>query len=146
MDINKVILLGRAGKDPEFFKTTKGEECASIRVATNSHSWDNSTKSYISHTTWHDVKVFSEYIAKYVREKVHKGSILYIEGYIKQSEFTGRDGIKKQNTNIIVTHGGVLKAEQREKNPNLIEEDHHVGEYDENSAYQYHSVDDEIPF
>jgi len=94
MNVNKVILVGRAGKDPEARETGKGESVANISLATNSGYGDNEK------TDWHRVTFFGK-LASTVIEYVKKGQELYVEGRISYSKYTGKDGIEKYSTSII---------------------------------------------
>ena len=94
MNVNKVILVGRAGKDPEARETGKGETVANISLATNSGYGDNEK------TDWHRVTFFGK-LANTVIEYVKKGQELYVEGRISYSKYTGKDGVEKYSTSII---------------------------------------------
>ena len=94
MNVNKVILVGRAGKDPEARETGKGEAVANISLATNSGYGDNEK------TDWHRVTFFGK-LANTVIDYVKKGQELYVEGRISYSKYTGKDGVEKYSTSII---------------------------------------------
>ncbi len=94
MNVNKVILVGRAGADPEARETGKGEAVANISLATNSGYGDNEK------TDWHRVTFFGK-LASTVIEYVKKGQELYVEGRISYSKYTGKDGVEKYSTSII---------------------------------------------
>ena len=94
MNVNKVILVGRAGKDPEARETGKGEAVANISLATNSGYGDNEK------TDWHRVTFFGK-LASTVIDYVKKGQELYVEGRISYSKYTGKDGVEKYSTSII---------------------------------------------
>lgn len=94
MNVNKVILVGRAGKDPEARETGKGEAVANISLATNSGYGDNEK------TDWHRVTFFGN-LANTVIDYVKKGQELYVEGRISYSKYTGKDGVEKYSTSII---------------------------------------------
>ena len=94
MNVNKVILVGRAGKDPELRETAKGEPVANISLATNSGYGDNEK------TDWHRVTFFGN-LANTVNDYVKKGQELYVEGRISYSKYTGKDGVEKYSTSII---------------------------------------------
>ena len=94
MNVNKVILLGRAGKDPDARETGKGETVASLSLATNSGYGDNEK------TDWHRVTFFGK-LADTVVEYVKKGQELYVEGRISYGEYTDKSGIEKYSTDII---------------------------------------------
>jgi|TARA_R110002110_G_scaffold23750_2_gene89998 single-strand DNA-binding protein len=94
MNVNKVILVGRAGKDPEARETGKGEAVANISLATNSGYGDNEK------TDWHRVTFFGN-LANTVIDYVKKGQEIYVEGRISYSKYTGKDGVEKYSTSII---------------------------------------------
>ena len=94
MNVNKVILVGRAGRDPEARETGKGEAVANISLATNSGYGDNEK------TDWHRVTFFGN-LANTVIDYVKKGQELYVEGRISYSKYTGKDGVEKYSTSII---------------------------------------------
>ena len=94
MNVNKVILVGRAGRDPEARETGKGEAVANISLATNSGYGDNEK------TDWHRVTFFGK-LASTVIDYVKKGQELYVEGRISYSKYTGKDGVEKYSTSII---------------------------------------------
>ena len=94
MNVNKVILVGRAGRDPEARETGKGEAVANISLATNSGYGDKEK------TDWHRVTFFGN-LANTVIDYVKKGQEIYIEGRISYSKYTGKDGVEKYSTSII---------------------------------------------
>ena len=94
MNVNKVMLVGRVGGDPQTRETGKGETVANISLATNSGYGDNEK------TDWHRVKFFGK-IADTVSEYVKKGQELYVEGRISYSKYTDKSGVEKYSTDII---------------------------------------------
>jgi single-strand DNA-binding protein len=94
MNVNKVILVGRAGKDPEARSTSKGETVANISLATSSGYGDREK------TDWHRVTFFGK-TADTVVQYVRKGSELYIEGRINYGKYTDSSGIERHSTDII---------------------------------------------
>src|SRR3954462_426567 len=81
--VNKVILIGNVGKDPEIRRTQDGRPIASLRIAT-SESWrDKTTGERKEKTEWHSVVIFSEGLCRVVEQYVKKGSKLYIEGALQ---------------------------------------------------------------
>jgi len=97
--INKVILVGNLGADPETRYTTSGSAITSIRIAT-SESWkDKQTGEQQERTEWHRVKFFGR-LAEIAGEYLKKGSQVYVEGKLRTDEYE-KDGIKRYSTDII---------------------------------------------
>ena len=90
--INKVILVGNLGKDPEIRRTQDGRPIANLRVAT-SESWkDKSSGEKRERTEWHSVVIFSEGLCRVVEQFLKKGSKVYIEGQLQTRKWQGQDG------------------------------------------------------
>ena len=97
--INKVIIVGNLGADPETRYTPSGTAITTIRVAT-SESWkDKQTGEQQERTEWHRVKFFSR-LAEIAGEYLKKGSQVYVEGRLRTEEYE-KDGIKRWSTDII---------------------------------------------
>lgn len=123
MDINDVTLLGRVGKDPEFFKMSNGDEIAKIRLATSYNFFDKQTQQYIDRTSWHNVVVYPQLLVKIAKERVNKGAVIYVKGSIKYKEYKGNDGILRQSTDIeVAPGGGVMKLVEKPKTQNTVTE------------------------
>ena len=99
--VNKAILIGHAGKDPEIFTTKDGRKIASFSIATSEHWRDKNTGERMEKTYWHNIKVFNEGLAKVVEQYVRKGSHLYIEGQVQTREYE-KDGQKRYVTEIVL--------------------------------------------
>lgn len=93
--INKVILLGTLGKDPE----TRGKACA-LSIATNERWKDKATGEMQERTEWHRVKLFGR-LAEIASEYLRKGRSVYIEGKLSTSKYTDNQGIERYTTDII---------------------------------------------
>jgi single-strand DNA-binding protein len=91
--VNKVILVGHVGKDPDIRATGSGDTVASFSLATNSGYGENKT------TDWHNVSVFGK-TADFVRDYVKKGAQLYVEGSIRNRSYNDKSGNKKYVTEI----------------------------------------------
>lgn len=100
--VNKVILVGNVGADPEIRSLNSGDKVANLRVAT-SESWrDKQSGERKDKTEWHSVVVFNEHIVKVVEQYVKKGSRLYIEGSIQTRKWTDQNGNDKYSTEIVL--------------------------------------------
>lgn len=102
MSVNKVIILGNVGKDPEIRSMQNGKEIANLTIAT-SESWkDKATGERKEKTEWHRVVIFSEGLVKVVKEYVKKGSKLYIEGSLQTRKWQDKSGNDKYATEIVL--------------------------------------------
>jgi single-strand DNA-binding protein len=100
--VNKVILVGNVGKDPEIRRTQDGRPIANLSLAT-SESWrDKATGEKKEKTEWHRVVIFSEPLCKVVEQYVKKGSKLYIEGALQTRKWTDKDGAEKYSTEVVL--------------------------------------------
>ena len=105
MDLNKVMLIGRVGKDPEI-KTTVGEKMvASFSLATSNNGRDKKT-------TWHNITAW-EKIAETVSKYVSKGSLLYIEGRIQNRSYKTQSGETKYITDVVASSLILLESKPR---------------------------------
>ena len=100
--VNKVILVGNLGKDPEVRHTQDGKPIVNLSIAT-SESWrDKSSGERKEKTEWHRVVIFNENIAKVAEQYLKKGSTVYIEGQLQTRKWTDKDGAEKYSTEIVL--------------------------------------------
>lgn len=100
--VNKVILVGNLGRDPEVRRMTSGEPIVNLSVAT-SESWrDKGTGERKEKTEWHRVVIFNENLAKVAEQYLRKGSKIYIEGQLATRKWTDKDGQEKYSTEIVL--------------------------------------------
>jgi single-strand DNA-binding protein len=100
--VNKVILVGNCGKDPEIRRTQDGRPIANLSIAT-SESWrDKATGERKDKTEWHRVVIFSEPLCKVVEQYVKKGAKLYIEGQLQTRKWTDQQGVEKFSTEVVL--------------------------------------------
>jgi single-strand DNA-binding protein len=102
--VNKVILIGNLGRDPEIRYTQSGEPIANFSLAT-SENWTDKGGQKQERTEWHRVEVFGK-TAQVVRDYCTKGKPVYIEGSIRYEEWTDKDGNKRNTTKIRVSGPG----------------------------------------
>lgn len=98
--LNKVMLIGNVGKDPDVRYTAKGDPVATFPLAT-SEVWRDKDGIQQERTDWHNIVAWQK-LAEIIRDIVKKGSRLYIEGKIKTRNIEGRDGEKRLITEIVV--------------------------------------------
>ncbi|MCX5918201.1 MAG: single-stranded DNA-binding protein [Deltaproteobacteria bacterium] len=117
--INKVILIGRLGADPEIRYTPSGAEVANFRIAT-SEMWTNKNGEKEERTEWHRIVAWRG-LAKICGEYLSKGRLVYIEGKIRTRAWEDKEGNKRTTTEIEATEmkmlGGGGEAEKRTKEP-----------------------------
>jgi len=100
--VNKVILIGNVGNDPEIKRTQDGRPIANLSIAT-SESWrDKNTGNRKEKTEWHRVVVFSEPLCKLIEQYVKKGSKLYVEGQLQTRKWQDQSGQDKYSTEVVL--------------------------------------------
>lgn len=100
--VNKVILVGNLGRDPEVRHTQDGKPIVNLSIAT-SESWrDRNSGERKEKTEWHRVVIFSEGLAKVAEQYLKKGSTVYIEGQLQTRKYTDKDGVEKYSTEIVL--------------------------------------------
>lgn len=100
--VNKVILIGNVGADPEIRRTQDGRPIANLRIAT-SESWrDRNSGERREKTEWHTVVVFNEGLCKVVEQYVKKGAKLYIEGQLQTRKWQDQNGNDRYSTEIVL--------------------------------------------
>ena len=100
--VNKVILVGNLGADPEIRRTQDGRPIANLRVAT-SESWrDKNTGERREKTEWHRVVIFSEGLAKIAEQYLKKGSKVYLEGALQTRKWQDKDGQDRYSTEVVL--------------------------------------------
>ena len=109
--INKVILVGNLGSDPELRSTGSGTTICSFSLAT-SESWtDKQSGEKQERTEWHRIKIFGR-LGEIAAEYLKKGRQVYIEGSIRTDKFTGKDGVEKYFTDIIASEMQMLGSNE----------------------------------
>ena len=105
--VNKVILVGNCGRDPEIRYLPSGQAVATVSVATSSKRKDKNSGEMIEETQWHRVTFFDR-LAEIAGEYVKKGRPIYVEGRIKYGKFTNKDGVEQNTCDIIATEMQLL--------------------------------------
>ena len=100
--VNKVILVGNLGKDPEIRSFQNGDKVASFSIAT-SESWkDKNSGERKEKTEWHRISVLNQGLVKVVENYIKKGSKVYIEGQLETRKWTDKDGQEKYSTEVVL--------------------------------------------
>tara|TARA_R110000822_G_scaffold27790_3_gene82686 strand:- start:5794 stop:6246 length:453 start_codon:yes stop_codon:yes gene_type:complete len=100
--INKVILVGNVGNDPEVRNLPSGGKVVNLSVATSEQWRDKTTGERKERTEWHRVVIFSEGLTKVAEQYLHKGSKVYIEGQLQTRKWKGQAGEDKYSTEIVL--------------------------------------------
>src|SRR6266496_164085 len=100
--VNKVILIGNLGADPEIRRTQDGRPIANLSVATSETWRDKATGERKEKTEWHRVVIFSEGLCKIVEQYLKKGSKVYLEGQLQTRKYTDKDGVEKYSTEVVL--------------------------------------------
>lgn len=105
--VNKAVLLGNCGRDPEVRHAPSGMAVCNLSLATSSKRKDKQSGEYIEETQWHRV-TFYDKLADIVGQYVKKGSPLYVEGRIVYRKYTDKDGAEKTSTEIVASEMQLL--------------------------------------
>ncbi len=149
--LNKVLLIGRLGADPEIKQMVNGKNVARLSLAT-SQSWkDKNTGEKKEKTEWHRVVIFNEGLVNVVQQYLKKGASVYVEGQLStrkwKDESTGQD---KYSTEIILQgyNSSLTMLDTRNKgdSSNLVTENKNNSLPDDNLNQDKSDLDDEIPF
>ncbi|MFT9121918.1 MAG: single-stranded DNA-binding protein [Zymomonas mobilis subsp. pomaceae] len=100
--VNKVIILGNLGRDPEIKTFSNGNRMANLRIATSETWRDRNTGERREKTEWHSVSIFSEGLVKVVEQYLRKGSKVYIEGQLQTRKWQDQSGQDRYTTEIIL--------------------------------------------
>ncbi|MDM8562770.1 single-stranded DNA-binding protein [Candidatus Marithioploca araucensis] len=107
--VNKVILVGRLGNDPDVRYTAAGLAIATISLATNSSTKDRQTGEWRDETEWHRV-VFFDRVAEVVKQYLHKGSQIYVEGRLRTNKWQDQNGQDRYSTEIVAREMQMLDS------------------------------------
>ena len=146
--LNKVLLIGRLGADPEIKQMVNGKSVARLSLAT-SQSWkDKNTGEKKEKTEWHRVVIFNEGLVNVVQKYLKKGSQVYVEGQLNTNKYTDNNGQEKFSTQIVIqgyNSSLTMLGATNKSNDNNINQDSPSslpsGENDGKSG-----LDDEVPF
>lgn len=104
--VNRAILVGSLGADPEIRALPSGQKVGILGVATNEQWTDRQTGEKRERTEWHRVSVFDPYTVKYVEDYLHKGDKVYIEGKLQTRKWQDQSGFDRYTTEIVVNAVG----------------------------------------
>lgn len=100
--VNKVILVGNLGADPEVRRTQDGRPIVNLRVATSENWRDKNTGERKEKTEWHRVVIFSEGLCRVAEQYLKKGAKVYLEGQLQTRKWTDKDNIERYSTEVVL--------------------------------------------
>ncbi|MBR0747786.1 single-stranded DNA-binding protein [Bradyrhizobium japonicum] len=100
--VNKVILVGNLGKDPEIRRTQDGRPIANLSIATSETWRDKNSGERKEKTEWHRVVIFNEGLCKVAEQYLKKGAKVYIEGALQTRKWTDQSGVEKYSTEVVL--------------------------------------------
>jgi len=148
--LNKVLLIGRLGADPEIKQMVNGKSVARLSVAT-SQSWkDKSTGEKKEKTEWHRVVIFNEGLVSVVQQYLKKGANIYVEGALTTRKWKDESsGLDKYSTEVVLQGYNssltMLDGKNKNDNSNLVTENKSSLPNDDTQSVN-NDLDDEIPF
>ncbi|QKX02450.1 single-stranded DNA-binding protein [Wolbachia endosymbiont of Dirofilaria (Dirofilaria) immitis] len=152
--VNKVILVGNLGRDPEIRTMQNGKEMASFSIAT-SESWTDRFSGIRSEKTeWHNIVVFSEGLVKIIKDLVRKGSKIYVEGSLRTRKYTDQNGNERYTTEVMLQNfNSTLTLLDSRPNSDYKSNEYKQRETEQKNQYgnfdseiKEELMDDEIPF
>ena len=155
--INKVILIGNLGRDPEIRTMQNGNKVANLRVATSERWRDRTSGEMQERTEWHSVVIFNEHLLSVAERFLKKGSKVYLEGQLQTRKWTDNQGQEKYSTEILLNkfRGELQMLDSRGEGggssydaapASSSSSDSHSGGGDMERAGADADLDDEIPF
>ena len=100
--VNKVILVGNLGRDPEVRHTNDGNPIVNLSVATSEQWRDRTSGERRERTEWHRVVIFNERLGEFAQKYLHKGRKVYVEGQLQTRKWTGQDGQERYTTEVVL--------------------------------------------
>jgi len=144
--VNKVIIVGNLGKDPEIRRTQDGKPIANLTVATSETWRDKSSGERKEKTEWHRVVIFSEPLCKVAEQYLKKGAKVYLEGSLQTRKWVDQSGVEKYSTEVVLqAYGGVLTMLDSKRDEDAQHHDQRPAPVQRTAAANA-DIDDEIPF
>jgi single-strand DNA-binding protein len=146
--VNKVILVGNLGKDPEVRRMTSGDPVVNLSIAT-SESWrDKASGERKEKTEWHRVVIFNKNLAEVAEKYLRKGAKVYVEGQLQTRKWTDKDGAEKYSTEVVLQNfrGELTMLDGRNGGGEGAGAGGGRGASEAPASFQRDELDDEIPF
>ncbi len=142
--VNKVILVGNLGKDPEVRRMTSGDPVVTLSIATSETWRDKASGEKKEKTEWHRVVIFNKNLADVAEKYLKKGAKVYVEGQLQTRKWTDKDGAEKYSTEVVLQNfrGELTMLDSRGAGG----EGGGRGAGEAPASFQRDEMDDEIPF
>ncbi|WP_341789775.1 single-stranded DNA-binding protein [Rickettsia endosymbiont of Polydrusus tereticollis] len=147
--LNKVILIGNLGRDPEIRTTGEGKEIANFSIATTESWKDRNTGEKKERTEWHRVVIFSEGLVSIVKSYVKKGTKIYLEGSLQTRKWNDNSGQEKYTTEVVLQNfnSQLILLDSRNSSNNSSDNYTEAKQSEhKNNSFDHSDLDDEIPF
>ncbi|WP_019223368.1 single-stranded DNA-binding protein [Bartonella rattaustraliani] len=148
--LNKVMLIGRLGANPERKIMTSGAEVVNFSIATSESYTDKKTNQKIDKTEWHSIVVFNPHLAKIALQYLHKGSKVYVEGQLQTRKWQDKSGNNHSSTEIVLKafHGEIMLLEKLGQSSLGARNDQPAGGIHSTMAHtsSHNSFENAIPF
>ena len=153
--VNKVILLGNLGRDPEIRSMQSGKKMASFSIATSKRWKDRNTQEQKENTSWHNIVVFNEGLVDVIEKYIKKGSKIYVEGELSTRKYQDNDGNDKYTTEVVLQgyNSTLTMLDSRNSGSASIEEAPNNSSLDskledtlDSQVSDSKDLDDDIPF
>lgn len=149
--INKVILVGNLGRDPEVRQTQDGRPIVNLALATSDTWRDKTTGERREKTEWHRIVIFSEGLARVAEQYLKKGSKIYVEGQLQTRKWQDKDGHERYTTEVVLQNfnSTLVMLDGRKDGVGAVEfggPDTSMSSSPRGGALKSFELDDEIPF
>ena len=147
--LNRVMLIGNLGRDPEVRSFQNGNKVCNLRIATSEAWKDKQSGERKERTEWHSVAIFNEGLVRIAEQYLKKGSKVYLEGHLQTRKWQDQSGADKYSTEIVLQgfNGTLTMLDGREGGSSGGNSQQSGGGYDSGSGGdQSRDLDDEIPF
>jgi len=146
VSVNKVILVGNLGRDPESRTMSDGNPVVNLSVATSENWKDRNTGERREKTEWHRVVIFNENLARVAQNYLRKGSKVYVEGQLQTRKWTDQSGVEKYTTEVVLQRfrGGLTMLDARGEGGGNFQDGQAGGAAA--GGFGGCDLDDEIPF
>ena len=144
--VNKVILIGHLGRDPEVRSFPNGGKVVNLRLATSEAWRDKASGERKERTEWHSVAIFNEALAKVAEQYTRKGSKVYLEGQLETRKWQDQSGADKYTTEVVLRPFNSSLVLLDAKGGDDAEPPRDYATDQEDSAGRADDVDDDLPF
>ncbi len=141
--VNKVILVGNLGRDPEVRRLGNGEPVVNLRIATSETWKDKASGERKEKTEWHSVVIFNENLARVAEQYLKKGSKVYVEGQLQTRKWTDQSGQERYTTEVVLQ---AYRGELKILGGGDRQDDEQAEPAQESKRGGFDDLDDEIPF